>query len=260
MAVHLRPGLGRRRLKELSVRDVQLLLNAKHSSGSSPRTVERIRAVLRQALGQAVRQGLITRNAAALARAPRMVRHPVVTLSPDTARSFLEAVRGTRGEALYTVALALGLRQGEALGLPWDDVDLEFSQIRVTHALQRVSGSLVLGGAEVGVEPQDHTAAGNGWEVSPGPPSTSARGSDGLRLAVDRQRPRVHDPRREAPRRPQRDTAVPGCPGEGRPTDDALPRPASLLRVPPARPSCLLRGSRREWSWRRSATARSASR
>ena len=144
VAVHLQPGLGRIRLKELSVREVQRLLNTKHAAGSSPRTVERIRAVLRQALGQAVRQGLISRNAAALARPPRMVREPVQTLSPEAARRLLEAVHGTREEGLYTVALAIGLRQGEALGLRWEDVDLDTGQLRVVHALQRVGGALVL--------------------------------------------------------------------------------------------------------------------
>jgi len=43
---------------------------------------------------------------------------------------------------LYSVVLAVGLRQGEALGLHWDDVDLECGQIRVRQALQRVRGKL----------------------------------------------------------------------------------------------------------------------
>jgi integrase len=46
-------------------------------------------------------------------------------MTPDEARTFLQAVRGDRLEALYAVALAVGLRQGEALGLRWQDVDLE---------------------------------------------------------------------------------------------------------------------------------------
>src|SRR5260370_12756259 len=55
---------------------------------------------------------------------PRARRAEVRPFTPDEARAFLVAVQGDRLQALYTVALALGLRQGEALGLRWPDVDL----------------------------------------------------------------------------------------------------------------------------------------
>lgn len=54
-----------------------------------------------------------------------MQRTEVKPLRPEQAWLLLEAFRGDRLEALYSVALALGLRQGEALGLRWQDVDLE---------------------------------------------------------------------------------------------------------------------------------------
>src|SRR5438093_9586059 len=65
---------------------------------------------------------LVSRNVARLVDRPRIERKPINPLTPDEARRFLTAIRGHRLEALYSVALALGLRQGEALGLRWDDV------------------------------------------------------------------------------------------------------------------------------------------
>ncbi|MDP9472177.1 MAG: site-specific integrase [Chloroflexota bacterium] len=59
---------------------------------------------------------------------------------PDQARAFLAAVRGDRLEALFTVALALGLRQGEALAMRWDDVDLDAGTIRIRHTVQKING------------------------------------------------------------------------------------------------------------------------
>jgi integrase len=53
-------------------------------------------------------------------------------------------VRGDRLEALYSVALALGLRQGEALGLRWHDIDLNVGVLRVQHQLQRIDTKLTL--------------------------------------------------------------------------------------------------------------------
>lgn len=46
--------------------------------------------------------------------------------------------------ALYSVAVALGLRRGEALALKWEDVDLEAGTLRVKHSLQRIEGRLQL--------------------------------------------------------------------------------------------------------------------
>ncbi len=56
----------------------------------------------------------------------------------------LHAAKGERLEARFTVALTLGLRQGETLGLRWQDVDLEAGDLRVRVALQRVKGKLQL--------------------------------------------------------------------------------------------------------------------
>jgi len=58
--------------------------------------------------------------------------------TPEEARRLLDAARGDRLEALYSVALALGLRQGEALGLKWSDIDLEAGILRVRRAAQRI--------------------------------------------------------------------------------------------------------------------------
>jgi integrase len=65
-------------------------------------------------------------------------------LTPEEARRFLAAIRGHRLEALFSVALALGLRQGEALGLRWEDIDFGAGTLHVRHQLQRIDGKLTL--------------------------------------------------------------------------------------------------------------------
>jgi integrase len=150
--IHLGPGLGQLPLARLSPQHVQAFLNAKTASGLSPRTVGYLRAVLRQALGQAERWGMVTRNAARLAEPPRIPRREIRPFFPEEARQFLDAIRGDRLEALYLVALGVGLRQGEILGLAWSDVDLDSSSLTVRHALQRVERALIL------VEPKSATS------------------------------------------------------------------------------------------------------
>jgi len=59
------------------------------------------------------------------------------------AQTFLNAIKGERLEALFTVALSLGLRRGEALGLRWQDVDFENRTLRVCQQLHRLEKKLV---------------------------------------------------------------------------------------------------------------------
>lgn len=141
---HLTPGLGDLPIALLSPADVQAFLNAKAASGLSPRTVGYLRGVLRGALGHAERTDLVPRNVARLARPPRIPRRRVSPLSVEQVRAFLAAITGDRLEALYLVALGVGLRQGEILGLRWSDVDLEGGTLTVRHALARIEGRLVL--------------------------------------------------------------------------------------------------------------------
>jgi integrase len=140
--LHIVPDLGRIPLARLSPRDIQGLINYKLTTELSPRTVQYIHAVLRHALAQALRWGLVARNAAALVDAPRVQRPEVTPFNPEQADIFLNAAKGDRLEALFSVALAVGLRQGEALGLRWEDLDLDKGDLRVRVALQRVGGKL----------------------------------------------------------------------------------------------------------------------
>lgn len=142
--VHLVPALGRTELVELAPQQVQELLNQKFRDGLSAKTVQSIRGVLRSALNEAMRWDLVGRNVAALARPPRSQPKPISPFSPEEARRLLDAAQHDRLGALYAVALAMGLRQGEALGLTWDHVDFDSGVIRVERQLQRSNGMLQL--------------------------------------------------------------------------------------------------------------------
>jgi integrase len=136
---HIIPGLGSLRLLQMSPQHVQAFLNGRLKLGLKPRTVVQIRAILRRALGQGVKMGLLNRNVAQYASPPKVERYEICPLTPEQARTFVEGIRGDRLEALYTLTLAVGLRLGEALGLLWDDVDLETGTLTVRGNLQRLN-------------------------------------------------------------------------------------------------------------------------
>ncbi len=88
-----------------------------------------------------MRHSLIGRNVASLADAPSVLAHEFQALTPYAARRILLAIEGDRLEALYTVALVLGLRQSETLGLRWSDINFDAGTLRVQQTLQRVNGA-----------------------------------------------------------------------------------------------------------------------
>jgi integrase len=131
---YLVPALGRIQLERLTPSDVRSMLNSKTKT-LSPRSIHHLRAVLRTALKVAMRDGLIPNNPAALAESPRVPAAEMSVLGEDDVVRFQNAIRGNRLEALYCLALATGLRQGEALGLRWEDVDLEKGGTRFSGSM-----------------------------------------------------------------------------------------------------------------------------
>jgi integrase len=140
--LHIGPGLGDVPLGKLSPQQVREFLNMKLASGLSPRTVKHLLVTLRGALAVATKDGQIPRNVAALVDPPHVPRSEIKAFNPEQARAFLDATKGSRLEAAFTAAVALGLRQGEILGLQWSDVNLETASLTVRTALQRVNKKL----------------------------------------------------------------------------------------------------------------------
>jgi integrase len=138
--IHLVPGLGRIPLIKLTPQKLQAFLNGLHTSGLSPATVKHVNATLRAALSQAHRWQLVHQNAAKLVTLPRSIRYVPTILSADQAKTLLGFIMGHKHEALFTVALTLGLRRGETLGLRWRDINFETSRMTVRHSLENVKG------------------------------------------------------------------------------------------------------------------------
>jgi integrase len=137
---HVCPTLGSTKLSALTPARVQGLYRQKLDDGLAPKTVKYIHTTLHRALKQAVRWGLVPRNAAAEADPPRVVTPEMRPLSPVQARTLLQATRGNRLEALYVLAVTTGMRQGELLGLAWEDLDPEVGVVRVRRTLTLAKG------------------------------------------------------------------------------------------------------------------------
>jgi integrase len=121
---HLVPHIGKHRLDRLEPEHLERLYQLLIGAGARPATAHQVHRTIRTALGEAMRRGHITRNVAAVAKPPRVQVEPVRPYSIAEVRAILAAAQELPNSARWAIALALGLRQGEVLGLRWSDIDL----------------------------------------------------------------------------------------------------------------------------------------
>ncbi len=154
------PKLGEIRLRDLTVHDIdELYTFLEEKEGLSPQTIRSLHAVLRQGLQRAQKVGDVTENVAALVDLPPLKSKEVVYMTTEESKRFLQEAKKDRYHALWLVLLTGGLRPGEALGLLWDDVDLDGATVQIQKALTRR-----------GVDRDEHP---EGWALAP-PKTTEA--------------------------------------------------------------------------------------
>lgn len=154
--VYLVPALGRLQLARLSARDVDRALDTFQREGRPVRdgdtrlrrpvsavTAAHVRSALRHALNDAMRAGLVSRNAAADSKPPRVDQRPITYLSTRQLAKLLEATAECEFGPLYAIAATTGLRRGEILGLTWADVD--GGVVRVRRSMGRTADGWGLG-------------------------------------------------------------------------------------------------------------------
>ncbi|MEU5214707.1 tyrosine-type recombinase/integrase [Streptomyces sp. NPDC020807] len=110
----------------------------------SDRTVRFLLVILRAALQHAVREDELPRNVARNVELSMGTKREIEPLTAAEGRRLLTAARENRLWAAYELAVRIGLRRGELLGLRWSDVDLHEGVLSVRQALQRVGGELLI--------------------------------------------------------------------------------------------------------------------
>lgn len=191
--LHVVPSLGHIKVSRLALTDVRGHLTRELALGRTASGVARDLKFLRRLLADAMREEVIARNVATLVQAPTVPKLKVDPLTPAEVRKFLAATKGNRLHALYQLAIALGLRSGEARGLRWEDVDLDAGVLSVRNQMQRISSKKPL--AAPGKLVGDTTWAATDKALSP------VVGTD-IENGADDERPRaLAVPKRGSPSR-----------------------------------------------------------
>lgn len=140
---YLKPRLGKHRLDKLNPSHVRDLYEWMEERGLSKATQRQAHAILRRALVVAEREGKVTRNVAALVDPPEVTENHHEPLSVADARKVLRLITQEADEqmaARWICALLLGMRQGECLGLRWEDIDFDAGRIHIRNELIRLRG------------------------------------------------------------------------------------------------------------------------
>jgi len=137
---HINPVLGEIELQKLSPSDITRMLAVMREAGQSARSQQQARALLSVALRDAEYKGYILVNPVTRVRNPQGKRIEISPLTIEEVKRLLNTYSGTFLGARLHIALICGLRQGEALGLTWDAVDLEARTIKVSRQVQIVNG------------------------------------------------------------------------------------------------------------------------
>ena len=136
---HLKPAFGDVKLDALTAADIQKLYIAlqRKEKPLSAKSIKNLHGVLHRALQQAVELGYLHSNPSDPCKLPRIEKKDIQPLDEEAIRRFLQAVQGRRYEYLYLVTLFTGMREGEVLGLKWENIDWENGTILIGQQLQR---------------------------------------------------------------------------------------------------------------------------
>jgi integrase len=137
---HINPLIGNYQIGKLTPRIITWFLSQMRNSGQSVRSMQQARALLSIALGEAENQGSIQSNPVRKVKNPQLTERQISPLTLEEVKRLLKTYEGTYLSARLHMALICGLRQGEALGLRWQDVDLETGLIQIRTQIQIIDG------------------------------------------------------------------------------------------------------------------------
>jgi integrase len=140
VTVHLIPGIGAHKLNgpnKLLPDHLEALYRKMIKEGAKAGTAHQVHRTIRAALNDAVARDHITKNPATIAKAPTLDEEEIEPFTKDEIRLLFETARAGRNSTRWIIAVSLGLRQGEALGLKWDDLNFEEQLLRIRRSRLR---------------------------------------------------------------------------------------------------------------------------
>ena len=150
LRVHLKPRMDKTLLTALTTDDIQGMYTELSKSGKirgkkseepeglSPSSIRKIHNMMRKALSQATKQGMIPKNPVLDTKPPKVTREEVRPMTEEQARTLLRQAKDDRLYAAFLLDFATGMRRGELIALTWDDIDLEKGKAKIWRQITRL--------------------------------------------------------------------------------------------------------------------------
>ncbi|WP_336774248.1 site-specific integrase [Paenibacillus sp. MMO-58] len=146
---HIIPRIGHYKMQKLDAFICQEFINAMHRENYARNTIDRVTTILKKAFDRAIDYRIIKENVMRKTKLPKRVKLEQKYWTAAQATEFLSFTRQARYFIVYALALFTGMRQGEILGLRWQDIDFEKKTLQVNQTLTNYGKSLKFGAKTV---------------------------------------------------------------------------------------------------------------
>jgi integrase len=134
---HLIPGLGKHRVDKVEPEHFEKLYASIVDAGRKPATAHQVHRTARTAFGEAFRRGHLTRNPVELAKSPRVEEEEIEPFEAEEIQRLIKTALDRRNGVRFVLALAIGTRQGETIGLKWARLNKPAKMLTIARQLQR---------------------------------------------------------------------------------------------------------------------------
>lgn len=121
------------KLKQVKPKDLEKYYSCKQKEGMNPNTILKHHQLIRAALNDAVKNDLINKNPAVSAKRPETVKGENGFYTSNELKMLLKAVRGNVLETPVMLAVFLGLRRSEVIGLKWSSIDFDNRTVKICN-------------------------------------------------------------------------------------------------------------------------------
>jgi integrase len=136
---HIRPFLGHMPIANIKPLHISKLYSTLHEENREAATIQNVHKALVNIFNEAVKLQVVTQNVVLAVSIPKHKPREMNIWHQEEVQQFLKTTKDTAYELIYVLALNTGMRQGELIGLLWDDIDFEKKVIKIRHTI--IAGS-----------------------------------------------------------------------------------------------------------------------
>ena len=147
LEIHLKPYFSNRKpIRDLKPKDIESFCSYKLSEGKSPKTVHKLLSLIGPAFRYAEKNDFIIKNPMNVIDKPLKSKSVTNYYNAEQLNALAKAAKGSYIETPVILAMILGLRRSEIVGLTWDNVDFENRLIHIRQAVIVGDSSILTAG------------------------------------------------------------------------------------------------------------------